>query len=1419
MAKLVSINPLDISTNNANKPFSPRIINWVEPVEVKGYIKTVIYTEVDSNLKAGERVFIINGNYDSDLLIKSDKYRKGRDGYKVIEVDKCKITLDLDFTGVLPWNDEILDNFIRVYPVRDNSEFRYVNRMITTEYQPLATPQYGGTLDSKFNIYQNNVIFTNSNYAGFSGFGENTGLSGSPGFFIKGGTGSWTNVTSDFTTNFSTFLSTYTSNETNQKIKIMNASFTYGGKEFKEGFVYKYENNEWVVDVTYFRPFISKANFRDGNFKGTWNSGLFGRQDKKIKWEGIQSTWNIGTILNTLWDKGSINSIFTSNQSYFSGIDEFGLPYQKINPSNNRGFGYNYIVDSEINTTIISNGNFYGTLLGTQSATFSSVESYIRSWTSPLNVSILGGEFNNCTFESADVKTSEIKNSRLNNSKIIRSKSINSHFTDSLFYGSKFNSDNIIKVLDYDEWIVNIDPSNPFAQYTIYKFYISEENYNRLKHKDQFYINGILVSDNAILNLFDKKFILNDYQYHDDVVTPGPGATKNVYEYTVNLNTTKENEYMISGTSSTSLNTKKMPSVDVIINTVGLANGIINTTNAYIIDSDFRSGLFETSDWNSGSYINHNYDNVIPNLNATIGGIYDISITSIGSNKLTISMPSPVSIDDDLIKVGSIVYLNSIDQVDVLSNITTLPDTYKVSNILPPRVLILEEVSTGTSSVIAGLTFSSSFSTNLNGNPINNRYNYLHLAKINNSNIKSGMFRRTYISNSVVYNQGYNNRDFNFNSIPSIKSLLMAEMIFRKKGNVINSGMIAQSFITEGNDLWNDGIFYNSSWLGQTFSNGVLRESRWENGVFTNGIFYKSNAGGGVSYFSPSYQYDKIQSFWRSGDVSNGSLLNDRYSWIDGIFLNGEFYKSGWENGIFKNGKFYLSDWFDGTFSNGVLGDVGISTTDTNFYNGTFDNGTVENASVFAKNTDFAPYSTTPPRLVTWNNGIFKSGVFGSVMYNQYDLEELSSAIWNNGTFNGGEFTSNARWKNGTFNGGKFTSGYGWTMSTSTYSTDYSWENGIFNEGEFGVGSKYFSVDKDFYTKGNSTWYTGEFNGGKFQGRVWNNGVFTSGNFEGSATYSAISPLGTTCASPNNFTNTFNQSGLVMPHYFEFVPYAGYGPGNDPVWYNGVLFEYIEPFLLSAGPAPSLPYWSPATMSVYQKKYHGLWRNGTVTDVKDKFIKDRKIYTDIKRRFTEKKVVREANIKNVLWNTGTFSHTSGQMVNSVWLDGRFTSGKFKSSSFNPYVKRNGSSQSTFNLNDNTCYWENGTLDSSDFYISKWNDGKFLLGTGVGMIWQNGVANYMNAFNVFWEDGTWRNGNWYGSGFTLAGSGQITDDYLKQILFRGMSWSGTSSCHVWNIFLEEATNSPIILNVTASGVEGLLMTIPSPPPVDQEFSPL
>ena len=230
----------------------------------------------------------------------------------------------------------------------------------------------------------------------------------------------------------------------------------------------------------------------------------------------------------------------------------------------------------------------------------------------------------------------------------------------------------------------------------------------------------------------------------------------------------------------------------------------------------------------------------------------------------------------------------------------------------------------------------------------------------------------------------------------------------------------------------------------------------------------------------------------------------------------------------------------------------------------------------------------------------------------------------------------------------------------------------------------------------------------------------------------------------------------------------------------------------------------------FTSDFYGKWNSGLVTNNKDEFIKTKKLFTKQTRSIELKKPLSIANFKNMLWLGGTFSHPGGKFYNSAWLDGNFIKGRFELSSFNPYVKRNGSPSQSFNLNDDlstgegSCLWQDGLFLESEFYISQWKTGKFLSGTAYGMVWRNGTSNYMNAYNVFWEDGLWRNGNWFGSHIDYNGS--IASDFNRQILFRGMSYSGTSSVHFWNVF-EESQSGLEISNMPGSQpVSGIQLVV-------------
>lgn len=1465
--KLVGFDPFAGLISKSNRTFTSKLLNWVEPYQVAGLTKTLFYTEVNSNLKVGDRVFIVNGNYDSDTLIQKNKYKKGKDGYKVLSVDNCKLVLDIDYTGVKPYKDPEDDDLIKVYFIDNPSDFLYANRSITTR---------GGKIEYKFSYYQNNIAFINSNFITTQNWGYNTGISTAPGFYVRSSSFTWTDISTPLinTGSYSLALSSTYSNT--NKMKIMNSDFIYNGKEFKKGYIYKWNigptQSDWVVDDSYFPSFLTKSNFRGGIFKGEWNSGLYGHYKNRIKWHGDDSIWNLGTLVNVTWKKGKMNSLYTASQSFFSSFDEFGIPYQKVNSPNNAGRGYNFVWNSEIEQSEIYGGSFYKTNYGSQSATFSIVENEILKVSSPF-VNILRNSYlDDCQVNNSYIEGQEVINIRANNSKFEKTKSINSYFSNSVLKNSIYNSENIIKIYGYDELTAS-ETTDPGFTYSItndidqkvYKFYIDKNGYDRLKVGDIFYIKGLKINNMSkdVINFFDKKFKIGTWtEYIDSTVGTGLNSywSKIPYEYSAFLSTPADNSYKFESIignfpsglkryteiSSENINNKYY-SLDIWVSRFDTNlnlnpdvldfYSLVDFSNAYIINSDFESGLMENSEWNSGFHIESNNDNNIT-ISGLTGGAYNLSIDSDLNLVATTSYDSNW-FESGPIEVDSIVYLDSVDFTYGLTT-SRLPDTYKViSNI--NGVYKLKEI--GTSSLI-GLSASNGI---YHTKGAENRYGYLKKLKIEKSNIKSGLFRRSYLSSSLIQNIDYNSKDKDLNNLEKIRSLVISDSIFSDNNNTLSNASYINSHFLKGNDTWNSGIVLNSIWNGLTFNNGVIRDSRWIDGEFLGGIFYNSRTFNGKS--NPSitdYKSENISSYYRFGYP----LPNNRNSWQNGKFFDGDFVRSDWEFGTFSNGRFYNSKWYDGFLQNGVIGSKQLSALDTAFYNGTVSYVKVENALFYSFDTS---YMGNTNQNIYWLDGVFDDGIFGSSI----TQSSTHSITWESGLFNGGQFITNAKWKNGTFNGGKFLSGYGWTQSESISQIDYGWENGVFNGGEFGNSNGLT----------NSTWYTGIFNGGIFKGRVWNNGVFLFGEFQGSGTSSPVS--GAKSENAQNFVDGYTYS-----------------------------------------------YW-------------GKWRNGFFTNTVDKFFKDEKFFTiPIQAKTLEKtnNINKKALIKNALWISGTFSHPTGEMNNSVWLDGSFERGKFINSSFNPYVERSqinigsqelsnqvlpdfdfdtnsnwitstssvggystfssginsealyigdplssglylyntdildqgyykfdldiithssninlkinvgtysyinisspfqiglntftakikGGSVSlyvdtdniggsisfasfsvykiypTFNLNDNTCYWENGELIQSDFYISRWKNGDFIIGTGHGMIWENGIASYMNAFNIFWENGLWRNGNWYGSSFEF--DGVVDDDYNLKILYRGMSWSGTSSCHIWNIFQDFEQESSII----------------------------
>lgn len=1747
-----------------DRSFSSRLLNWIEPYVINGVEKTLFYTEINTGLKVGDKVFIVNGNYDSNSFIENNKYKRKVDGYEVLFIDKCEVVLDIDYTeGKLPFIDDELDEFINIYYIERKGDFLQANRQITSR---------GGNFNYKFARNQNNIAFFNTNFESISNdWGTSSGIT-QRGFYVKDDDNTWIDISNDITSgSFSIALSEDYTN--NSKIRIHNGSFTFSvGSEvvsFIDGLVYDWKvsnlldgvpgtASSWITDSRYNVPFITKSNFRKGDFNGIFNSGVFGTQERRIEWNKEKfekATWNTGVLLNTNWVSGDMKSINALDESYVAEFDENNIPYQKLNAPNNNGRGFNYIENSEFTKVNVENGVFNSSKIG-QGVTYSSnigqgvtysysiMEEYISGLTDSsiykfiINKAIL----DKCSIIGGFIKNTDVINSRVLNTKLENIKSINSNYKLSIIKDSVYISDNIIKILDYDEFTI-IDKNSSNYSHKIYKFYISEANYKSLKIRDRFYIKGLSILDNSKypLNFFDRRFRLSSWtEYFDSyqnnqfikrgvevgaflstpgdnewklnyTILPNPRSvvteenekkqysldiivsifdkddieftndsftnelplgglsinktitpsifgridnsfntifTNNTYQplgqrqrqqinvsrvddkgrliiggkfnsyrgilvnsilrlkkdgsidtsfnvgtgfnndseiFDIKINNDgdivvggqfisykgilsrnliiidvdgnvkktfniinigapsfvkcieidkdenlyiggwftrfdssliyansslggllkinkdglkinldfdgfnhvsfkcvndikiKDNKIFIAGYFNhdsgnnkiivlknngdidNSFNSNFQDDTDSFINTIEFLdnniliggsfseynntpvsniiniditgasfsifnssfdntinkikiidnkiyvvgdfnkgierlniNGVIDNffnipvidrfninssvknieiyefnskeqvnkiyvsgqfnsydnrqnrnivrinlfysepiflgnnidiSNAYIVNSDFESGIIENSDWISGNHINYSNDvNIVDN---NFGTYSIIALTS--SSELIVTTGYDATYKeagDDCLEEGNVVFLGNVEYQSPNGQIINLGDTYKiVESFENSNQLRIKEIGTNTIDSItqSGGTFSTQGAQN--------RYNYIYKAKLHKSKISSGIFRRSYLTGCFIENERIDLSDRDFNNISDLKRLVISDSIFKNNGNIFSKALYMNSSFIGGDDKFENGIVYNSIWNGLEFQRGVFKESRWVDGVFNSGLFYNNRSFDGLtSSITPMYNDERVKSYYKDGITSN-TESNNRYSWQNGEFNDGEFFESDWENGEFNSGKFYYSKFYNGNINGGVIGDRTIPLTNTIVYNGTINFTTVENAALIAKDN-----STGSTSSIIWRDGVFNEGEFGS--------NENHIAIWENGDFNSGNFENMAIWKNGRFNGGRFLSSYGWTMSDSTNQLDYTWQDGEFNGGEFGSANG----------ASNSTWFTGEFNGGKFVGRVWNNGIFTNGDFIGSATYSAIRGVTATQSNALLFTDSFTSS------------------------------------------------------------YYGLWRDGIFSNKKDEFIKDRQILTPMIRSKSRIKRI-EATMVNSLWLNGTFSHSSGSMQNSVWLNGVFERGTFINSSFNPYVKRNGSTQSQFELSD-SCRWVNGDLLDSDFYISKWEKGKFDTGDAYGMIWKDGVCNYMNAFNIFWEGGLWRNGNWYGSYMNYNGT--IEDDFYKQILLRGVSWSGTQSMHLWNIF-DDSPPATDFSSASASTIS-ILTVIGSELPESPTLSP-
>ena len=1152
------------TTKYSDVHVSSPLVNYVEEYEYAGVKKTLFYTEVNSNLKVGDKVFIINGNYDSSNLVTKNKYAKGSDGYKVLMVDKCRVVLDIDYTGKTPTEGdlglELATDYVRVYHLSSYDKFVTANRQLTTR---------GGYMGGKFDYYQNNIAFIDYDYPKINdGWTRTAGVTASPGFFVrepaydpalisntKGEI--WKNITDMFMTGTFSLASSNSNPKTdfryylNGKIVVVEGNFKYLGTDFTEGNVYKYDvtKGKWVIDndtskVT--RAVITKCNFRGGDFKGRMYSGLYGSMHEKIKWNGT-GNWLGGTLLNTSWVNGSMFSNILLEESYKTTLDRSRKPMQKLNAYNNGGYGFNFVLNSDFENTSIYASIVRNSRFG-MTPSLPVVESYVNSQPVQFEHSLIGGLYESCVFNNTSLTGGAVKNSRSKNSLFDGVKHINSWSKDSVLKSTTIISDSIIKIAGYDEWSAaeKRGSSNYGATFSdgidfkVYKFYIGESDYQKLKSGDSFYIRGLLIQNSqALINLFDRKFVLGGWVEYDDVFNSsgnniGDIPMNHFYKRGVRcgafLTTPEENEWIYSSveyrvpkngtpggvlngylTDTIVENTNQMYSIDIFVslkdNNNRVVSGLnfnsstqsvssidyilpnslgnfVNYSDAYIIDSGIESGIIDNSVWNSGNDIAYNNELTFSKNDNTRDIItYDVTPDFV-TGDITVKTQT---------RIGE--YLNGIEISDRDST------TYQ-SDIKTGDILFVSGLDYTTRGRILGVTISSTGSGYFeNRSNISPQYKvdgdgYGALIDFTKSSIDESVSSVTVKNKGFEYKVGdvlYINVDGmgTTNTIPGIDATITVTEV--------------EQTVVRLPDSWKV-VNYNPPdiTLSPLYGAEIIK------GLTAGGLFLSIDAKNRwINFTRTKISQTKIKSgLFRRSTLIGNTIGNDRYDSSNKDLVDVAMAKSLLLSEItFSNNSNILGPatyhnsalaggtdkWIDGIVNESVLNKVNISK------------GTVRNSS--------------------WIDGIFNGGIFyQSSSYNAqpllgkefYNTNRILSHwmggktvgttsndrhSWRKGQFNGGEFVK-SDWEGGQFNAGNF------------YAS--KWYGGIANGGVFGnettatSETQFYGGEVSFTTVNNATFVADDTSGtGKTSSIVWNGGIFNSGQFG---------------ANENNYVDTTNQN-------------------------------------------------------------------------------------------------------------------------------------------------------------------------------------------------------------------------------------------------------------------------------------------------------
>jgi hypothetical protein len=1500
---IVSINTKEIVYRKSKKSFSVRLLNYVEPFLIKGQRYTLFYTEVDHNLKMGDRVFITGGVYDSDLIIQSDKFKKQSDGYIVQFVDRTIVVLDIEYTGDLPYVDEPIDNFVKVFVVQSQSDLTYYLQNFSTRSFKEVSNKFSwfGTYSTSNLLYLDGTYSITANNYGIQGF-ENPGTTTYGNAFLRlsgtfsgvledmnyyvidrkrkitgysivflgftyvyitcnlpinqplntyinvylsdlNGTGSYTSlegvkivmyVVSNYTM-FGITSGSYTSTITdgfvrmdglffskttntgfymigNDNLKIINQDFTHNGVEFKKSYTYYYDvfDSEYKVERKYLKPIITEQNFRNGFFKaGEFNQGLLGTHQETIDYSGQEVKFTLGTVLNVDWEIGNIGSGVGSDESYYTSFDDFGLPQIKINGKNNAGVGYNYFYDSYIKLSTILNGTFTDNIIGSES-NIKVLNNYYKNTSTTYSVNIKRGNYYDNEITNASIINSSIFGTKIENSNISNSKSANSEIHRSLFYKSKFISDKVIKITGYDEKTIfwwSPGAESFLSPYKLFKFYISEESYKKIKQFRNFYISDLSFNSTGqtlefLSTILDDKFTFDSYFETFDRWWSNKGARKT----TVQLSSPEDNKYLPIGvTNSVVLNDfSGQASIDILMQDYRLSlyyPGYPNTAYTYvgdlnskIVDESYGPFIFNitpfisNTSWDAtSSVVQINYSGGSP----TISGTFSAQLLYEELNNLSLGTWTysgvTFSIESSFYTFDSLVYEDGTD-----FNIITIFSTQSSRKFYREKdVVNISKSYISDSDFVSGLFLESTWingnyipynrDNSFNKNVVPNKYlsNFYNPVSIDNilgnleisvsSNYRKEIFEVGDIlfTNALYYSNVSGGAD-NLVKMPNTYEIDNLSL-----GGGGRTFTLLDPISGTSSKLYNIPSATNQSVLLTKFAlnqYNYLHPVKFENSKIESGIFKRTYFENCEIYnqFYDAQDKDPVNfNNWRRLIVSDTIFADNSNKIKSGTIIYSHFTSGSdkWINGIFTRGIWNVQSF---TWSNTATGSSYFNTNLNKFENGIFKNanwvnGVFSNGLFYKNNSNkiltTGVYNDSIPAYYinrtfpsgygysryTWQDGIFENGRF-----------ELSN--WENGTFSGGDFY-NSNFLQGDAYGGNFGKKNLRFDTTRILSGSFSNLNVISAdfraENPTGVPQGNFQID----------WYSGVFNNGYFGVKVhsstysslgqaynfnstWYDGTFNNGNFADIAVWK---------------DGEFNGG--------KFLSYYGY-PWTTAASYSSASQEY---FAWQNGEFNGGEFGN-ANLGTNSTWFNGNFNGGLFTA---------RVWMN--GNFTKGWFLGSGTLSTVLSNVPEFLSNFSESFYGLWYSGYVVENKKvdlsnKKRLFTKLEREFTKKRKKLTVNFRNVLWKGGTFSHNDglFENSVWLDGNFSRGKFYLSSF-NPYANYIvngsfqkesvNSIIEFWEDKYTdysETGDLIGSNLEISSTAQYTNDLGKKLNFSGTS---------------------------------------------------